>query len=98
MAPVTDADEQAAPTDDKSKSPLTVRHDDNTVQVPTTSPPQASTLEQELPPLPVLPPELLPELPPEPPPELLLQPLAAIVEASSTALTSPIRPFRMRPL
>jgi hypothetical protein len=76
IAPVTDADEQAAPTDDKSKSPLTVRHDDDTVQVPTTSPPQASTLEQELPPLPVLPPELLPELPPELLPlELLLQPL-----------------------
>jgi len=63
---------------DKSSSPVTFRHDDVTVQVPTTLPPQGVTLSQDAlpPPLPELPPvstppELL-ELPPvSTPPELL---------------------------
>src|SRR5678810_258311 len=55
--PVTGVDGQPAPTSDRSRSPLTVRHDDVTVQVPTTSPPHADTLAQE-PPAPPRPPEL----------------------------------------
>jgi hypothetical protein len=45
--------------------PFTVRHDDITVQVPTTLPPQGDTFEQDgpLPPAPVVPPL---ELPPAP--------------------------------
>ena len=53
--PVTGADGQPAPTSDRSRSPLTFRHDDVTVQVPTTLPPQAVTLGQDAPPPPPLP-------------------------------------------
>jgi hypothetical protein len=69
--PVTGAVGQPAPTSDRSNVPLTVRHDDITVQAPATSPPQAVTLGQpppapalELPPAPVAP--ALPEPPPAP--------------------------------
>ncbi|HEX5270612.1 MAG TPA: hypothetical protein VFW33_09010, partial [Gemmataceae bacterium] len=43
--PVINADVQPAPTTDGSSVPLTVRHDDVTIQVPTTLPPQAVTFE-----------------------------------------------------
>ena len=123
---MTGADGQPAPASDRSSSPVTFIHDDVTVQVPTTSPPQGSTLEHAaasggwlvlvLPPLPreppfpvepalVLPPlrvpPPLPELPPVPPDPspmgLPLQPRVAIAPASTTELTSPTSPFRMRP-
>jgi hypothetical protein len=71
-SPVTGADAQPAPTTEGSRLPLTFRHEDVTVHVPTTSPPQAVTFGQEgpAPPVPVLPPELteppLPGVPPVP--------------------------------
>jgi hypothetical protein len=60
---------------------------------PFAPPPELPTVPAR-PPLPGLPP-----VPPAPPPlELLLQPVVAIVEASTTAQPSPISLFRMRPL
>jgi hypothetical protein len=50
--PVTGMDLQPRPNPDTSRSPVTSRHDDATVHVPTTSPPQAATSEHEPPPLP----------------------------------------------
>jgi hypothetical protein len=75
--PETGADGHPAPTDAKSSSPATFKHDDVTVQVPSTSPPHGATLEQEpvAPPLPELPPVATapprPELPPVTAPPLL---------------------------
>src|SRR5450631_1634735 len=90
-SPVTGADEQPAPTSEGSRLPLTFMHEDVTVQVPTTSPPQAVTFEQaapappvpEIPPVPTAPP--LPGVPPVPdkafapepqPPEISAGPMA----------------------
>ena len=68
--PVTGADGQPAPTSDRSSAPATFRHDDVTVQVPTTLPPQGVTLEQDapppLPPGPVAPAAASPTDPPGP--------------------------------
>ena len=67
--PVTGADGQPAPAliNVMSSSPATFRHDDVTFQVPTTSPPQGLTLEQDVPPPlpPPAPPE--PDVAPDPP-------------------------------
>src|SRR3954453_10089320 len=65
--PVTGAVGQPAPTSDRSRAPLTVRHDDETVHVPTTSPPHAVTLGQGAPPLLLPPPPVVPALPGLPP-------------------------------
>jgi hypothetical protein len=57
--PVTWGDGQVVPRKfDRSSWPVTVRHDDVTSQVPTTSPPHAASFEQDppAPPLPELPP------------------------------------------
>src|SRR3569832_736483 len=51
--PVTGAVGQPAPTSERSRLPLTVRHDELTVQAPTTLPPQALTSEHEVPAPPV---------------------------------------------
>src|SRR3954447_20326320 len=51
--PVTGAVGQPAPTSVRSSEPLTVRHDDATVQAPTTLPPHDMALGQGVPPLPV---------------------------------------------
>ena len=83
--PVTGADGHPAPTDAKSRSPVTLRHDDVTVQDPTTSPPHGATLEQApaAPPLPERPPVAtappLPELPPLP---VLLPPTSTLAATS----------------
>jgi hypothetical protein len=66
--PVTGADGQPAPTSVRSSEPLTVRHDDATVQAPTMLPPHAVTLGQGAPPLPVPAVPVVAALP-EPPPE-----------------------------
>ena len=47
--PVTGAVGQPAPTSERSRLPLTFRHDDVTVQAPTRFPPQAVTFGQEVP-------------------------------------------------
>ena|SRR6187431_1989333 len=60
--PVIGAEQPGAPTSDRSSVSLTVRHEDATCQVPTTSPAQGDTLAQTAPPLP---PPPLGELPPE---------------------------------
>ena len=58
---MTGVDGQPAPTSDRSRLPVTVKHDDATVQVPIALPPQAVTLGQDdPPPVPLL------ELPPVP--------------------------------
>jgi hypothetical protein len=71
---VTVAVGQLRPTAEGASEPLTVRHDDVTVQVPATSPEHAVTFEHEtlVPPLPLddeppLPPPA-PVVPPWPPP------------------------------
>lgn len=66
--PVISADVQPAPTTEGSSVPLTVRHDDVTVQVPTKLPPQAVTFEHEAPepPLPEAPPAPIAPPPPVP--------------------------------
>jgi hypothetical protein len=69
---------------------LNVRHDDITVHVPTTLPPQGVPFEQEAPPIPaapVVPDAPLPELPPTPDGELLneLHPAAIVASASADA-------------
>jgi hypothetical protein len=74
------------PTVETSKTPPTLKHDELTFQVPTTSPPHAGTLEQEppappvllvLPPAPTMPPVLdTPPLPVVPPVLLAVPPLA----------------------
>ena len=69
---MTGAEGQPAPTSERSRVPLTFRHDDVTVQVPTRSPPQAVTFEHDVPapPVPGLPPAPtappLPDFPPVP--------------------------------
>jgi hypothetical protein len=71
-SPVTGADVQPAPTNEGSRLPLTSRQEDVTIQVPTRSPPQAVTFEQDAPapPAPEIPPALttppLPDFPPVP--------------------------------
>ena len=91
--PVTGADGQPAPTNDRSSAPVTVRHVDVTVQLPTTSPPQGSTLEHadasvgwfvpapppplREPPFPIEPPLELPPLRVPPPLPALLSVLPA---------------------
>jgi hypothetical protein len=50
--PVIGAGAQWAPTVDRSSCPVTVRHDDVAVHVPTRLPPQGTTLEQAAPPPP----------------------------------------------
>jgi hypothetical protein len=72
--PVTGAGAQFKPNTDMSSLPVTSRHDDVTVQVPTTSPPQGCTLEQDAPPAPPL------ELPPVPrvPPLAFVPPVAVV--------------------
>ena len=62
--PVTGAERQPVPANDRSSSPDTSRQDETTVQVPLTSPVQGVTFEQvgPAPPLPRLPP-LLPAPP-----------------------------------
>src|SRR4051812_28887912 len=47
--PVTGADAQPAPAKDRFRSPLTFKHDDATVQVPTALPAHAATLGQAAP-------------------------------------------------
>jgi hypothetical protein len=68
--PVTGAVGHPAPNDAKSRLPVTFRHDDVTVQVPTTMPPQGVTLGQD-PPAPPLP-DFAPV--PDEPPRLELHP------------------------
>src|SRR5580765_7520929 len=84
--PVTGSEAHPAPKSRRLRSPLTVRHDDFTVQVPTVSPPQADTFGQlppaELPPVAPVPP--LPPFP-EPVPELELQAAEPIPAASATS-------------
>src|ERR1019366_2108512 len=64
--PVTGAVEQLRPYAEGSSAPVAFRHDDATVQVPTTSPPHGFTLGQAAPPpAPVV--SLLPPLPVAPP-------------------------------
>ena len=58
--PVTGAEAQPALDNDRSRLPVTLIHDDATVQEPTTSPPQGATLEHS-------PPPVLPPLPWDPP-------------------------------
>jgi hypothetical protein len=104
--PVTGAEGHPAPTNDRSKVPVTLRHDDITAQVPTTLPPQGVTLEQDPPVAPppelpaVLPPAPLlevPAAPPAPPPPVpLLQPWVAIADATTITPTSPMSSLRMR--
>src|SRR5262245_46801906 len=74
--PVTAGAGQFRPASARSRLPLTRRHDEVTVQVPATSPPQAETLEQEplapplpepLPPVPAPVPPPVPDGAPEPP-------------------------------
>src|SRR4029077_8462020 len=91
--PVTGAEGHPAPTNDRSRLPVTFRQDDVTAQVPTRLPPQDVTLEQD-PPAPP-PPELPAEPAAPPPPVLLLQPWVVIVDATTSALTSPMSPLRM---
>ena len=84
-----------APANDGSRVPLTVRHDDATVQVPTTLPPQAVTSGQDAPPPPA-PVAPVPELPPVPgvPPEPELHPseeMPAAIANASAAVPSFIR-------
>jgi hypothetical protein len=62
--PVTDADAHPRDNTDISSCPVTFRQDEVTVQVPTTSPPQGTTLVQEAPPAPPL---GLPPVPTVPP-------------------------------
>src|SRR5580698_76649 len=62
--PLTGAEGQPAPTNVRSRSPVTWRHDEVTFQAPTRLPPQAVTLEQDPPCVP--PPELPPAAPPVP--------------------------------
>src|SRR5580704_5425031 len=62
--PLTGAEGQPAPTNVRSRSPVTWRHDELTFQVPIRLPPQAVTLEQDPPCVP--PPELPPAAPPVP--------------------------------
>ena len=67
---MTGADGQPAPTSERSRLPVTFRHDEVTAQVPTRFPPQGVTFGQEapVPPVPVLPPVLtVPPLPGVPP-------------------------------
>jgi hypothetical protein len=91
--PVTGAVEQLRLYAEGSSAPVTFRHDDATVQVPTTSPPHGVTSEQDapppapvvwpLPPLPVAPPDAgappVEAVPPAafPPLEVVLPPVAA---------------------
>jgi hypothetical protein len=81
--PVTGADGQPAPTSDRSRAPLTARHDDATVHVPTTLPPHAVTFGQDAPPPPLPPRPVVPALAPAPvdPPRPALHP----AETSPTA-------------
>src|SRR5689334_17958093 len=74
--PVTGAVGQPAPTSDRSREPLTVRQDDATVQLPTTSPPHAVTSGHDAPP--PLPP--VPALPPVP-----VDPPSPVLQASENA-------------
>jgi hypothetical protein len=68
--PVTDADAQPTPRFVRSASPLTLRHDDITVQTPTTLPPHgvppAHAPAAPPPEVPPVPPDPLLELPPVP--------------------------------
>src|SRR5689334_6491447 len=84
--PVTGSESHPAPTSRRLRLPLTVRHDDFTVPVPTVSLPQADTFGQgppaELPPGAPVPP--LPPFP-EPVPELELQAAEPIAAASVTS-------------
>lgn len=96
--PVTAADGQPALASVKSSSPVTFRHDDETVQVPATVPAQGVTLGQAGPGSPPLPfdPLLLPPEPPPLPPDPPLHPSRAIAAARATAHMSPRSPLRMR--
>ena len=81
-----------------SMSPASARHDDVTLQVPTTDPPQVGPPGQfwgaDVPPVP---PE--PVVPPVPPPVVLepLQPLFAIADARAAAPTRPMSLIRIYP-
>lgn len=81
---MTGADGHPAPTSDRSRAPLTVKHDDVTVQVPTTLPPQGAPFEHD----PPAPPP--PEVPPVPgePPEPALHALAINPNAAAVARTA----------
>src|SRR4029079_17213803 len=88
--PVTGAGGQFNPASDRSTSPDTFRHDDITVQVPTTLPPQTATLVQVPPPVELPPVPLLPELPPVPDeePELALHAADTMPSATAMATTA----------
>ena len=88
--PVTGADGHPAATRVRSSVPLTLRHEDATVQVPTRLPPHAVTFGQEgapVPPAPVAPPVAeLPAAPVDPPrPELHPSETTAAIAANPRA-------------
>src|SRR5436190_15702516 len=64
--PVTGSVAHPAPKSPRLRLPLTLRHDDFTVQVPTVSPPQADTFGQLPPATPPVPVAPLPPFPPAP--------------------------------
>jgi hypothetical protein len=97
--PVTDTVEQPTPSVVTSTVPPRARHEDITLHVPTTLPPQAVTFEQAPPPPPPDPPAELPPVPTVPPlelppapdwPELVLEQAKPKIESAAAIARSEV--------